>query len=59
MVGAALAVIILGVILLFVIPMAGMAAGIVGLVLAVIFLLGFGRHEARRPGYVHRRGLRG
>jgi uncharacterized membrane protein len=56
MIGAALALIVLGVILLFVIPMAGLAAGIVGVVLAVIFLLGFGRHPARRPGYVQRRG---
>lgn len=42
-IGAALALIVLGVILLFLVPWAGIAAGIAGIVLFVLFLLGFGR----------------
>jgi uncharacterized membrane protein YccC len=56
MIGTALALIVLGVIVLFVIPWVGIVVGLIGLALAVLLLLGFRRHPARRPGYVPRRG---
>jgi Flp pilus assembly protein TadB len=43
MIGLALALVIVGVIFLFVIPWVGIPVGIVGLVLLVVWLLGFGR----------------
>lgn len=51
MIGAAVALIVIGVIFLFVIPWVGIPVGIVGIVLAVLWLLGFGRRAAtaRRP----------
>jgi hypothetical protein len=50
MIGAALALIVIGVILLFVIPWVGIAAGIVGLILLGLFLAGFGKRAAEgRP----------
>lgn len=50
MIGAALALIVLGVIFFFIVPFVGIAAGIVGVVLLVLFLAGFGRRAAEgRP----------
>jgi hypothetical protein len=50
MIGAALALIVLGVVLLFILPWVGIPLGIVGLVLVALFLLGFGRRTAEgRP----------
>jgi hypothetical protein len=50
MIGAALALIVIGVILLFIIPWVGIAAGIVGVILLVLFLAGFGKRAAEgRP----------
>jgi hypothetical protein len=50
MIGAALALIVIGVIFLFIIPFVGIAAGIVGVILLVLFLAGFGRRAAEgRP----------
>jgi hypothetical protein len=46
MIGAALALVVLGIVLLFLFPWAGIVVGIAGLVLFVIFLLGFGRRAA-------------
>ena len=46
MIGVALALIIVGVIFLFVITPVGIAVGLVGLVLLVVWLLGFGRRAA-------------
>jgi phosphotransferase system glucose/maltose/N-acetylglucosamine-specific IIC component len=46
MIGVALAMIIVGIIFLFVIAPVGIAVGIVGLVLFVLALLGFGRRAA-------------
>jgi hypothetical protein len=43
MIGVALALIVIGVVLLFVIPWVGLAAGIVGLILAVLYVAGVGR----------------
>ncbi|HKP17731.1 MAG TPA: hypothetical protein VJT84_04570 [Gaiellaceae bacterium] len=50
MIGAALALIVLGVILLFILPWVGIPLGIAGLVLVALFLAGFGRRAAEgRP----------
>jgi hypothetical protein len=50
MIGAALALIVLGVIFLFIVPFVGIAAGIVGVILLVLVLAGFGRRAAEgRP----------
>jgi hypothetical protein len=50
MIGAALALIVLAVIFLFIVPWVGIAAGIVGLILLGLFLAGFGRRAAEgRP----------
>jgi hypothetical protein len=43
MIGVAMALIVLGVLLLFIVPWVGIAAGVVGIVLAVLFLFGVGR----------------
>jgi hypothetical protein len=42
-IGIAIALVVLGVIFLFVIPWVGIAAGVVGLVLAGLYIAGFGR----------------
>jgi len=47
MIGVALGLIVIGIVLLFIIPWVGMAAGIVGLILAVLYLLGIGRRAAQ------------
>jgi hypothetical protein len=50
MIGAALALIVLGIILLFLFPWGGIVIGAVGVVLAVLFLVGFGRRaQTGRP----------
>ena len=50
MIGAALALIVLGIIFIFIVPWVGIAAGVVGLVLLVLFLVGFGKRAAEgRP----------
>jgi hypothetical protein len=49
MIGLALAIIIVAIVFGFVIPWVGIAVGIVGLVLFVAFLVGFGRRAAE-PG---------
>ena len=43
MIGAALALVVTGVILLFVFPWAGLVVGAVGVLLIVLSLVGFGR----------------
>ena len=43
MIGVAIALVVIGVILLFLIPWVGIAAGIVGLILAVLYAAGIGR----------------
>jgi hypothetical protein len=57
MIGVALAFIVLGLIVLFVIPWVGIAVGIVGLVLAVLWVAGFGRRAAARDSGVDRPGV--
>jgi hypothetical protein len=43
MIGVGLALIVIGVVLLFIIPWVGIAAGIVGLILAILYIAGVGR----------------
>ena len=47
MIGVGIALFIIGVIFLFIIPWVGIPVGIVGLVLLVLYLAGFGRRAAR------------
>jgi uncharacterized membrane protein YccF (DUF307 family) len=46
MIGLALALIVVGVGLLFLIPWVGIPVGLVGILLAVLYLFGFGRRAA-------------
>jgi hypothetical protein len=43
MIGMALGLIVVGVVLLFIIPWVGIAAGIVGVILALLYAAGVGR----------------
>jgi Flp pilus assembly protein TadB len=54
MIGVGIALIVVGIVFLFVIPWVGIPVGIVGLVLAVLWVAGFGRRAAR-PGRSERR----
>jgi len=53
-IGVGIAFIVVGIIFLFLIPWVGVAAGIVGLVLAILWVAGFGRRAAGRDGYPDR-----
>ena len=48
MIGVGIAFIVVGLIFLFIIPWVGIAAGIVGLVLAIFWVAGFGRRAVAR-----------
>ena len=50
MIGAAAALAVLGIVLLFLFPWAGIAVGAVGLALVLLFLLGFARRAAATDG---------
>ena len=47
MIGVGIALVVVGLIFLFVIPWVGVAVGIVGLLLAIAWFVGFGRRAAR------------
>jgi hypothetical protein len=47
-IGVGIAFIVLGIVFLFVIPWVGIAAGFAGLVLAMLWLAGFGRRTIGR-----------
>ena len=49
MIGVAIALIVIGIVFIFVIPWVGIVVGIVGLALFVAFVAGFGRRAAE-PG---------
>jgi NADH:ubiquinone oxidoreductase subunit 3 (subunit A) len=50
MIGTAIGLVILGVILLFLFPWAGAIVGAAGVILAILFLVGFGRRaQTGRP----------
>ena len=55
MIGVGIAFIVVGIIFLFVIPWVGIAAGIVGLVLAILWVAGFGRRAAEGEAAADRR----
>ena len=48
MIGVGIAFIVLGIVFLFLVPWVGVVVGIVGLVLAVLWLAGFGRRALGR-----------
>jgi hypothetical protein len=47
MLAAGLSVIVVGIILLFLLPWVGIVLGLVGIVLTVLYLFGFGRRATR------------
>jgi Flp pilus assembly protein TadB len=56
-IGLGIAFIIVGIIFLFIIPWVGIPVGIVGLVLAILWVAGFGRRAARGDAHVERRRI--
>jgi hypothetical protein len=46
MIGVGIAFIVVGLVFLFVVPWVGIAVGIVGLLLAILWVAGFGRRAA-------------
>jgi hypothetical protein len=54
-IGVGIAFIVVGLIFLFVIPWVGIAAGIVGLALALLWVAGFGRRAAEGEAATDRR----
>ena len=55
MIGVGIAFIVVGIICLFLIPWVGIAAGIVGLVLAILWVAGFGRRAVEGDAAADRR----
>jgi hypothetical protein len=55
-IGVGIALIVLGVVFLFVVPWVGIPVGILGLVLAILWMAGFGRRAAGRDPYERRPG---
>ena len=55
MIGVGIAFIVVGLIFLFVIPWVGIAAGVVGLVLAILWVAGFGRRAVEGETATDRR----
>ena len=56
MIGVGIALVVVGLIFLFVIPWVGIPVGIVGLVLAVLWVAGFGRRASRESANPRARG---
>ena len=48
MIGLGIAFIVVGIVFLFIVPWVGIPIGIVGLVLALLWIAGFGRRAASR-----------
>ncbi|HEX6952388.1 MAG TPA: hypothetical protein VF124_06320 [Gaiellaceae bacterium] len=55
MIGVGIAFIVVGILFLFLVPWVGIAAGLVGLVLAVLWVAGVGRRVATRDAPSDRR----
>jgi hypothetical protein len=55
MIGVGIALVVLGIVFLFIVPWVGIPVGIVGLLLAVLWLAGFGRRAARGEQPAERR----
>ena len=47
MIGVGIALLVVGLVFLFIIPWVGIPVGIVGIVLAILWMAGFGRRAAR------------
>jgi hypothetical protein len=54
-IGVAIAFIVVGVVFLFLIPWVGIPVGLLGLVLAVLWVAGFGRRAVEGDPHVDRR----
>jgi hypothetical protein len=54
-IGLGIAFILVGIVFLFIIPWVGIPVGIVGIVLAILWLAGFGRRAAEGDAQVERR----
>ncbi|HEY3463378.1 MAG TPA: hypothetical protein VGK62_08040 [Gaiellaceae bacterium] len=54
MIGVGIAFIVVGIVFLFLIPWVGIVVGVVGLVLAILWVAGFGRRAAARDAYGER-----
>jgi hypothetical protein len=54
-IGVGIAFIVVGIVFLFIIPWVGIPVGILGLVLAILWVAGFGRRAAAGDGQVERR----
>jgi uncharacterized membrane protein YccF (DUF307 family) len=54
MIGVAIAFILVGIMFLFIVPWVGIPVGIVGLLLAILWLAGFGRRAVGRDDAVDR-----
>ena len=55
MIGVGIAFIVVGIVFLFIIPWVGIPVGVLGLVLAILWLAGFGRRAAEGDAQVERR----
>ena len=55
MIGVAIAFIVVGVVFLFLIPWVGIPVGLLGLVLAVLWVAGFGRRAVEGEPHADRR----
>jgi len=53
-IGVGIALIVVGIVFLFVIPAIGIAAGVAGLALAFLWVAGFGRQAVERDPYPDR-----
>jgi len=54
MIGVGIAFIVVGIIFLFVVPWVGITAGVVGLLLAILWVAGFGRRAPERDAHADR-----
>jgi Flp pilus assembly protein TadB len=54
MIGVGIALLIVGIVFLFIVPWVGIPVGIVGLVLAILWVAGFGRRAMRGEQPQHR-----
>jgi len=50
MIGVALAAIVVGIVMTFFLPVVGIPLGVVGLILLIAFLAGWGRRATQTPG---------
>jgi hypothetical protein len=50
MIGVALAAIVVGIVVTFFLPWVGIPVGVVGLILLIAFLAGWGRRATQSPG---------